>query len=172
MGKRLNKKQLLEEIASERKNLMDLIDTIPKRILTKRGMNQEGWAIKDVLTHLVDWESRFQNWYLLGKSGETPAVPDTEFTWGQVRSLNDKIFRSHRQKSLLQVLSELASVHKTTIQLIGQMSNAELTKPGYYEWTGKSWVLSDYARANTASHYRWARKKIKKWLNQIKQQTT
>ena len=171
MGKRLNKKSLLEEIATERTALVDLLETIPDRVKTRRGINDAGWSIKDVLTHLVAWQQRVLEWYAAGKSGETPAIPDAEHTWRDIQSLNDRIFRSNRRKPLQRVLDEFEAVHKETIQQINAMSDQELTTLEFYSWTGKSWTLSDYLRAQTASHFRWARKKIRKWLKRLESES-
>ncbi len=170
MGKRLSQQDLLAEIETEHSKLVQVLDSIPDRVKTKRGMNADGWAIKDVLTHVVDWQQRGNAWYLAGKSGVEPAIPDEEFNWGEIRKLNEKIFRTNRRKSLAQVLDEFERVHKQTLKLIKKMSPAEFTTLHYYSWTGNSWVLSDYFRANTASHYRWAHKKIKKWLKLLDSQ--
>ena len=58
MGKRLPKNELLAEIREERSRLLELVNSIPKRKLTKPGINSAQWSIKDVLTHLLDWEIR------------------------------------------------------------------------------------------------------------------
>jgi hypothetical protein len=164
MGKRLNKTDLLAEISTERTKLEHLLESLSDRQLTQRGRNESDWAIKDVLTHLIDWESRGNGWYESGKRGEEVAVPAKGFGWNETKKLNEQIFKRHRRKSLTTVRSEFVVVHRATIQLIKRLSDAELTELNYYAWTGKSWTLSDYFRANTASHYKWATKKIRKWL--------
>lgn len=166
MGKRLPKKELLLEIAEERSRLIALVDSLRPRQFTSGELNDAGWTVKDVLTHLVDWEARTIDWYDAGCRGEVPTLPDNDFTWREIRALNDKIYRKHRRKSVKTVLSEFHQVHRRTLAAIGQMSNKELTTLGQYAWTGTSWTLSDYLRASTASHYRWATKKIRKWLRE------
>ncbi|MFK7767061.1 MAG: ClbS/DfsB family four-helix bundle protein [Mariniblastus sp.] len=168
MGKRLPKKQLLEEIHSERQQLMDLIASTPRRQLTKTGMNSAGWSAKDVLTHLLDWELRTVNWCLVGAHGETPETPGDGFKWNQLAELNQKIYVKHRRKSLSRVFDEFDLAHGATLKLIKSLNDEQLTTIGHFEWTGKSWTVSDYLRANTASHYKWGRTKIRKWLKKLK----
>ena len=167
MGKRLAKKELLAEILSQRQQLMELLDSIPRKQLTVTGINKAGWSIKDVLTHLVDWEIRTVNWCEIGATGETPEMPGYGFKWNQLRELNEKIYRKHRRKSVKKVLEEFDAAHDSTLRLIAKLNNKQLTTIGFFEWTGKSWTVSDYLRGNTASHYKWARTKIRKWIKTL-----
>lgn len=167
MGKRLPKKELLAEIHDERAQLMELVDSIPKRKFTIPGINSAQWSIKDVLTHLLDWELRVVGWCELGKQGEIPETPGDGFKWNQLPELNAKIQKKHGRKSVKRVLSELDEAHRQTLDLIQSLNNKQLTTIGFYPWTGKSWTVSDYLRGNTASHYRWARNRIRKWLAKL-----
>ncbi len=90
--------------------------------------------MKDVLTHLPDWKS-----------------------WNQLPAQSEQIYRRHRRKSVATVMQEFEATHERTLAAIQQMTNEELTTLEFYS-------LSDYLRANTASHYRWAEKKIRRWL--------
>ena len=74
MGKRLPKTRLLAEIADERATLLELLETIPRRQMTKRGMNSLNWSIKDIVAHLFDWEQRTNCWYESGIAEESPEV--------------------------------------------------------------------------------------------------
>lgn len=167
MGKRLPKKELLAEIRDERSQLMELLDSIPARKFTIPGINSAEWSIKDVLTHLLDWELRVVDWCQRGKQGEVPETPGEGFKWNQLPELNAKIQKKHRRKSVKRVFSELDVVHEQTLALINSLNNQQLTTIGFFPWTGKSWTVSDYLRGNTASHYRWARNKIRKWLAKL-----
>ena len=165
MGKRLNKKTLLEEIHFERAKLEAVIASLSPRQISKRGRNDADWSIKDVLTHLFDWEDRLIDWYEQGKTDSQPSLPGEGYKWSDIRKLNEQIRRKHQRKSVATVLERFAEVHDRTLQAIDGMNDGELTTIGHYPWTGKSWTLSDYLRANTASHYKWATVKIRKWLN-------
>jgi hypothetical protein len=167
MGKRLPKTKLLLELHHERTRLMELIESIPKRHFNRPGINSAGWSIKDVLTHLVDWEGRVYGWCRTGLAGETPSVPDPQFTWNQTKQLNAAIQKKHQRKSIVRVLAELDEAHEKTLALISELTPRQLTQIGVFDWTGKSWSVSDYLRGSTASHYRWARTKIRKWLAAI-----
>lgn len=41
----------------------------------------EEWSVKDILSHLVDWEQRGLCWYRAGLRGEVPKTPDERYNW-------------------------------------------------------------------------------------------
>lgn len=164
MAKRLCKTDLLNEMAKERGELIPLLISLPLRRATKRGMNSLNWSCKDVVTHLFDWEGRTNDWYEAGLAGEQPAVPGDGFKWNQTRQLNEVIYKRHRRMSWQNALQQLKTVHERTQGNLKTATDEELTTINFYNWTGKSWTVSDYFRANTASHYKWARTRIAKWL--------
>jgi hypothetical protein len=49
------------------------------------------------------------------------------------------------------------------LKLIDEVPDADFVAVGRFAWAGPTWSLSDYVRANTASHYRWAGNHIRKW---------
>lgn len=164
MGKRLPKRELLAEIDKERRKLLDLLDSIPRKQFNLPGLNSAGWSIKDVLTHLLDWEVRVVGWCQMGKTEEIPELPGDGFKWNQLKELNGLIQKRHAKKSIKRVLEELELAHQETIETIGGFSDQELTTLNQFAWTGNSWTVSDYLRSNTASHYKWATAKIRKYL--------
>jgi hypothetical protein len=155
---------LLEEIRSEREALDRLLDKFTPRMMTRRGVTAAGWSVKDILGHLIGWQQMNLCWYEAGERGEKPAVPAPGLTWKDVRKLNERIYRRHRRRPLEAVRADYAVFHQRMIELIHKTPEPELVKVGRFSWAGPTWTLSDYIRANTASHYRWASKHIGKWL--------
>ena len=163
MGKRLKRKDLLDEICLERNLLDETLAHVPRRLLTKAGVTRGGWSVKDILAHLVEWQEMNLNWYAAGIRGETPAIPAPGFTLRDLPRLNRLIYRKHHRRPLQAVLDDYASYHQRVVGLIETLSDAELTTLGRFAWTGPSWTLSDYLRASTAAHYLWARARIRRW---------
>lgn len=164
MAKRLNKRDLQEEVLSERARLLEVLASLSVAQIARRGRNEANWAIKDVLTHIIDWEIRTLMWYRDGKAGRQVHLPAEGFKWSDIRALNESIRKKHSRKSVPSVLKELHASREATLAAIRDMKNSELTTLKYFNWTGNSWTLSDYLRANTASHDKWARTKIRRWL--------
>ncbi len=164
MGKRLPKAELLQEIAVERSKLDALLEQLTPRQMTQAGATLAGWSVKDILGHLIGWQQMNLAWYAAGQRGETPEVPAPGLTWKDIRKLNDRIYRKHHRRSLKAVLADYNAFHQHMLDLIEEVSDRDFVTVGRFTWAGPTWTLSDYVRANTASHYRWASKHIRKWL--------
>lgn len=164
MGKRLPKADLLQEIAQERSRLDALLEQLTPRQMTRAGATLAGWSVKDILGHLVGWQEMNLDWYAAGLRGEAPEVPAPGLTWKDIRKLNDRIYRKHHRRSLKAVLADYHARHQEMLDLIEEVSDRDFVTVGRFAWAGPTWTLSDYVRANTASHYRWACKHIRKWL--------
>jgi hypothetical protein len=170
MGRRLPKKQLLDEIDRERRALDETLAALSKREMTKPGVTRGGWSVKDVLAHLVEWQQMNLNWYAAGLRGEKPAMPAPGFTLRELPRLNQMIYRKHHRRSLKAVLDDYRTYHKRVVDLIESLPDDDLVTLERFSWTGPSWTLSDYLRASTAAHYLWARTRIRRWWrNQLKE---
>ena len=165
MGRRLKKKELLEEILLERTALDNTLSTLTKRQMTQTGVTPGGWSVKDILGHLIEWQQMNILWYEAGLRGEKPHIPAEGMTMRELPKLNHIIYKKHHRRSLDAILNDYKTYHEIMIDLIESLTDEDLVTLGRYSWTGPSWALSDYLRASTAAHYLWARKRIRRWLN-------
>ena len=163
MGRRLNRRDLLDEIRRERAALDDAIAPLTPRRMTTAGVTRGGWSVKDVLAHLVEWQRMNLDWCAAGLRGEKPAIPAPGYTLRELPRLNEAIYRKHRRRSLRAVLQDYRTYHERVVEIIDTPSDADLVTLGRFSWTGPSWTLSDYLRAATAAHYLWARTRIRRW---------
>jgi hypothetical protein len=163
MGKRLRKHELLTEIQREREALDETLALLPPRQMTRPGVTRGGWSVKDILAHLVEWQQMNLDWYAAGRRGEKPPMPASGFTWRELPRLNAMIYRRHHNRPLHAVMQDYRSNHDRVVALIEGLSDDDLVTLGRFSWTGPSWTLSDYLRANTAAHYLWARTRIRRW---------
>jgi hypothetical protein len=161
MGKRLPKSELLEEIRLERQALDKLLRELKPRQMTRGEVTAAGWSVKDILGHLVSWQQMNLDWYEAGERGHNPAVPAPGLTWKDLRKLNAMIYRKHHRRSLRAVLNDYETFHRRMLELIQKVPDSDLVRVGRFSWAGPTWSLSEYIRANTASHYRWACKHIR-----------
>lgn len=163
MGKRLKKRDLLEEIERERIGLNEALAALSPRDMTKAGVTRGGWSVKDILAHVVEWQEMNLQWYAAGLRGEKPAMPAPGFTLRELPRLNQMIYRKHHRRSLPAVLTDYQAYHTRIVALIESLPDADLVTLSRFTWTGPSWTLSDYLRASTAAHYLWARTRIRRW---------
>ncbi len=163
MGKRLARRELLQEIKAEREALGTLLKQIKPRQMVVPGVTPGGWSVKDILAHVLGWQRKVLEWHQAEQRGETPAVPAPGLTWADLKRFNEMIYQEHRHRSLKAVLQDYEVFHHRMIALIDATPDEDLVAVGRFKWMGPTWALSDYCRAETASHYRWARKWIRRW---------
>lgn len=166
MGKRLKKKELLDEIRLERMALDKTLTILTRQQMTQKGVTRGGWSVKDILAHLVEWQEMNILWYEAGLRGEKPHIPAEGLTMRDLPKLNEIIYKKHHRRSLDAIVNEYTAYHEKMIKLIESLPDKDLVTQGRYSWTGPSWTLSDYLRASTAAHYLWARKRIRRWMNE------
>ena len=170
MSKPGSKQALFDIIEVERRKLNDELDKLTEAQMELTGACEK-WSVKDILSHLVDWEQRCLGWYRAGLVGEVPRIPDQKYNWRQLSALNHDIYLKNKDLGLEEVLERYKDSFEEMMGVINGLSEEELFTSNYYEWTGKG-LLRDYFDANTASHYRWASKLIisfrKKLLKQEK----
>jgi hypothetical protein len=160
MPKPATKNQIIESAQKERDALEELLASLTPEQMTASGKIGE-WAIKDVLSHLREWEGMVIKWYEAGVKGKVPAVPSEEYNWGQLPQLNHAIFLKHRDKSLAEVQKSFKASYKKIMKTIQSIPEKELFTRRHYNWTNNN-LLAAYFVSATSSHYRWARTEIKK----------
>ena len=105
----------------------------------------------------------FLGWYQDGLAGVTPKMPAPGYKWSELPRLNHAIWAKHRTRSMAAVQADFDAGYRQILQLVEALSPGQLLESGHFEWTGKH-PLSTYLGPNTASHYRFAIKVIKRWL--------
>ena len=147
----------------ERKLLEQTLGSLTSRQMTQPGVCADGkWSVKDILAHLVEWEQMFLGWYRAGLRGEVFKTPAPGINWRQLPLLNQRIYEKHRNRSLKSVLADFSASHNETLKTVRSLPEEEIFEKARYAWLG-SLALVSYIGANTGSHYRWARKLIRKW---------
>ncbi len=160
MPKPTNKDQILEAARTERITLEELLNTLTKEQITQPNVIGE-WAVKDVLSHLMEWEQMVMSWYAEGVKGKIPFVPSKEFNWGQLPQLNHAIYLKYRDKSHTDVQKEFKASYKKIVKTIEGISEKDLFTHKIYKWTNNN-LLAAYFVSCTSSHYHWARTVIRK----------
>jgi hypothetical protein len=161
MPKPKTKQALYQAIEVERTKLDDAFENLTKVDMVQPGACED-WSVKDILAHLVDWEQRGLGWYRAGLRGEVPKLPDENFNWRQTPALNHEIYLKYKDLGLDQILEMYQESFKETMAAVDAMTEDELFTPKAYAWTGTH-TLGTFVNANTAAHYRWASKLIRRF---------
>lgn len=158
-----SKQALMDDIRGEHDALCARLAEIPKSRWYEPGVWGDGWTVSDLVAHLAEWQHLFLGWYKDGLRGTKPEMPAPGFKWSETPRLNRAIWEKHRSRSHAEVWAEFDSGYSRIVRLVESLSPEELLRPGRFEWTGKH-PLTTYIAPNTASHYRFAIKAIKRWL--------
>lgn len=165
MARPTTKQEIYESIEVERSRLTEVVARLTDEQMELPGAC-EIWSVKDILSHLTDWEQRCLRWYRAGLRGEIPKTPDEEYNWRQLPALNQEIYEKHKDHSLVEVREVFEESFKEIMAVIDRMTEEELFEPRQYAWTGNG-LLRDFVNANTANHYRWASRLIRKFIRSL-----
>ena len=160
MSRPLNKSQLLAAAQKEYAALEKFLATLSPQSLTQSPA-AGGWAVKDILAHLYEWQEMFFTWYEAGLRGETPSLPAPGYKWSQLPALNQSMYEKNKNLAAEEVMARFRASHQKTIQFIENLPEVEMLQPGLYRWMNNNTLLA-YLHANTDAHYAWALKDCKK----------
>jgi len=155
-----NKQQLLDEAQKKYEALGRQVASFTPEEMVRPGVIGI-WSIKDVLAHLLEWQTMLMGWYEAGLRGEKPAVPIEEYNWSQLPELNQAIYERCRDAALDDVRSQLDASHRHMQDVVASLSEEELFTPGRYAWIGIN-TLASYVDSCAGAHYRWARTGIRR----------
>jgi hypothetical protein len=162
-----SKPVLLADIIAEHDRLAVLLDDLSPKQQREPGVWGDGWSAADLVAHLAEWQDMFLHWYEAGRAGTAVALPAPGFKWNETPRLNRMIWEKHRRRSPQAVRNEFEQGYARIRRLVTLATPQDLFAPGRFQWTGRN-ALSTYLGANSASHYRFARKVIERWRRQAK----
>lgn len=90
-------------------------------------------------------------------------MPAPGYKWNETPRLNRAIQAKHRLRPLRQVRGDFDATYDRVLEMARELSERQLLEPGHFAWTGKNPIVT-YLGANTASHYRFAMKVLRRWL--------
>ena len=157
-----SKRALATDIQREHDALVALLDGSPVAQQSEAGVWGDDWSVTDLVAHLAEWQAMFLGWYDTGRAGAAVALPAPGYKWNETSRLNRAIWQKHRGRSWRDVRAEFDRGYARISRLVASSTADELFAPGHFAWTGRN-ALSTYLGANTASHYRFARKVIERW---------
>lgn len=158
-----SKQQLIRDIEEQFSALQGCLERIPRTRYAEPGVWGEDWTVNDLVAHLTAWHRLLLGWYRDGFEGRVPEMPAPGYKWNETPRLNREIQLKHKDRLSDELWEELEASHAEVMELARELSSDELLMPGMFAWTGKN-ALVTYLGANTASHYRFACKVLKRWV--------
>jgi hypothetical protein len=163
MPRPTTKNKLLAAMQSEHDALEQALAGLSKKQIVTVSRKTK-WSIKDVISHLTEWERMCMGWYRAGLKGKIPAVPAEGYNWAQLPALNTMLLKKNRHLPWENVRRRFRISYRRILRMVKKMGQEELFTRGRYAWTGKN-ALAPYIIGSTSSHYIWAKKEIRKCLN-------
>lgn len=158
-----SKQALITDIESQRAALIALLERVPHEDYHAPGVWGDGWTVADLVTHLTAWHEFCLEWYLAGSQGRQVEMPAPGFNWSETPKLNREIQTRYCGAPPHASLDWFNTSHRKLVDLAASLTEDQLMMPGQYAWTGRN-ALVIYVAANTASHYRFAQKVLRRWL--------
>ena len=160
-----SKRDLVDRIQQEYRELCLRLDRIPESRAYAPGVWGDGWNVRDLIAHLAEWQRMLLGWYDGGRDGGMPAMPARGYKWSETPALNRVIQERFTNSSIDEVRADLDDGYRRILSLAEALSQTRLLKPGQFRWTGTT-SLAAYIGANSASHYRFAIRVIRRWSAQ------
>lgn len=161
-----SKDQLLASIRGEHEKLLASLADLSPEQRTMTGVWGDEWTVKDLVAHLAEWQRMFLRWYRVGAEGREPEMPAAGYKWNETPRLNRDIQARHRDRPWDEVRMDFDRGHREIVALVESLSEEQLLEPGHFAWTGGN-ALTTYLGANTASHYRFGIKVLKRWKRSL-----
>jgi hypothetical protein len=161
------KPELLEDIVKEHDTLRDLLRSLPESRFSEPNVWGSGWTVGDLVAHLAEWHRMLLRWFREGEGGGQPALPAPGYKWNETPRLNRDIWEKHRGRQYSVVDAEFESTYQEILELLARLPEPAIFEPGHFPWTGKN-ALVTYVGANTASHYRFAQRAVKRLERRIR----
>lgn len=158
----MNKSQLLESIQNGYHLFRALLSELDAEQMYQPGAVGK-WSVKDTLAHIVVHEQRMIEWIAERLCGGTPAafqpydMPETELD-----GLNEQIYQENLDRSLEDVLSDLARTHAKTLKLVETSREEDLLDPARFRLL-RGEPLWEAIAANTFQHYEEHGQDIRRW---------
>ena len=157
-----SKAALITAITTAHSVLCKHLDAIPVARWNEPGVWGDGWAVKDLVAHLAEWQAMFLAWHAAGVKGLAPRMPAPGFKWSETPRLNRDIQAKHREASAARARAAFEDGHRRILETVDRLSQEELLVAGHFAWTGAC-PLTTYLGANSASHYRFGTRVLKRW---------
>jgi hypothetical protein len=161
-----SKDQLLAAIREEHARLLGSVERFTPNQRKMPGVWGDRWTVTDLLAHLAEWHELFLGWYREGLAGRQPALPAPGYRWNETPRLNREIWAKHKDRPWHEVRRDFDRTYEEIVALVEALPEKELLEPGHFPWTRKK-PLATYLGPNTASHYRFGVKVLRRWRRQL-----
>lgn len=115
--------------------------------------------VKNLVSYLIGWGELVLKWIDKKERNEPVDFPETGFKWNELGKLAQKFYSDYEDMNYDLLCNKLDVTVNQILEIIKSKSNYELYEVSWYE----KWTLGRMIQFNTASPYKNARERIRKW---------
>lgn len=158
-----NKQSLINEIHESYQKLQAELSLIPADYTTVKaleGHKSNTWiSINDLLAYLIGWGQLVLKWHEKMNKGLEVDFPETGYRWNELGELAQKFYADFEKDDFPALYQKLEETNQAILDLINSQTDDALYAKAWY----KKWTLGRMIQLNTASPYKNARIRIRKW---------
>jgi len=159
-----NKEELINAIEinyAQLKKAIAAIDTVRTKEKTMQGHAKDTtMSICDLLAYLIGWQKLLFKWEESFNQNKIPDLPETNFKWTELGKLAQKFYKDFEHLNFEELQLALDAITAKTLKHLNNCSNEELYTVLWY----KKYTKGRMIQINTASPFRNAKIRIRKWL--------
>lgn len=153
-----NKTELLAEIERAHQDMVRYLASLTDAEKTAPILD-EGWSIKDSLSHLVAWEKLTVDWLERSLQGEHVRRYVPGFIYNSpeehepvMLALNQHLYEQTRERALADVVQDFRAAHRAIYDFVTQMEERDIFDPDRFPGREGS-PARDMIAGNTYGHY-------------------
>jgi hypothetical protein len=127
----LNKNEVLTELEKSRQQLVDILEELSDEEMRTSGVCGK-WSVKDILVHLMLWESELVKALWQAQQGGTP-LPTLQDGMTD-HELNEQWYQEYKDRPLENILPDFHAVRKQTLRRVSGFKEGDFNNPKRYAW--------------------------------------
>jgi len=157
----MDKKDLLDELHASRADLLDAIAGLtPEQMHLPDAVGY--WSVRDVLSHLVDWEAELVTALNQIQNKQFPGIMNID----DIDGWNEDRYYQNAQRPLESILEDFEGVHRRLVRMIADFPEKALTDNRRFSWM-EGEPLSYLIEENATLHEREHADDIRAWRESI-----
>ena len=125
----MRKSDIVEELKAARADLLDALDGLTPEQMMRPGV-VGFWSIKDMLSHLVAWESEIVTALNQAQNKKMPSILKIE----DIDEWNEEQYHANARRLLDAALADFEGVHRMLVKMIEEYNERDLTDNRRYPW--------------------------------------
>jgi hypothetical protein len=125
----MRKSEVLEELRAARADLLDAMQDLTTDQMMRNGV-VGFWSVKDLLSHLVAWESEVVTALNQAQNKKMPSMLRIE----DIDEWNEEQYHANARRLLAPTLTDFEGVHRMLLKMVEEYNERDLTDNRRFPW--------------------------------------